>query len=77
MSGQCYGCGAEFSFFKKEHGCKNCGFAFCSNCLPQKAAVPKLDNTKHHVCNRCFDILTGKAQPQDTGRRSPPAAYLK
>lgn len=77
MSGQCYGCGTEFSFFKKEHGCKNCGFSFCSACLPKKTAVPKLDNTKHHVCNRCFDILTGKTQVQDTGRHSPPAAYIK
>lgn len=77
MSGQCYGCGTEFSFFKKEHGCKNCGFAFCSNCLPKKTAVPKLDNTKHHVCNRCFDILTGKMQAESTGSHSPPAAYVK
>ncbi|KAL8615645.1 hypothetical protein ACOMHN_034795 [Nucella lapillus] len=77
MSGQCYGCGTEFGFFKKEHGCKNCGFAFCSNCLTKKTAVPKLDGSKHHVCNKCYNILTGKVTPQETGRRTPPQAYLK
>ncbi|XP_046582007.1 abscission/NoCut checkpoint regulator-like [Haliotis rubra] len=58
-SGQCYGCGTTFGIFRKEHGCKNCGFAFCSRCLPKSIEVPKLNNVKHHVCNRCHEILTG------------------
>ncbi|VDI06487.1 Hypothetical predicted protein, partial [Mytilus galloprovincialis] len=74
----CYGCGTTFSLFKKEHGCKNCGFAFCNSCLNKKIAVPKLKNEKHHVCNKCFNILTGKIKPQDdSGRYSPPEAYKK
>ncbi|XP_076463774.1 abscission/NoCut checkpoint regulator-like [Babylonia areolata] len=77
MPGQCYGCGEEFGFFKKEHGCKNCGFAFCSNCLNKKIAVPKLDGSKHHVCNKCYNVLTGKAPAVETERYSPPKAYLK
>lgn len=74
----CYGCGTSFSLFKKEHGCKNCGFAFCNSCLNKKIAVPKLKNEKHHVCNKCYNILTGKIKPQDdSGRYSPPEAYKK
>ncbi|XP_025103686.1 abscission/NoCut checkpoint regulator-like isoform X2 [Pomacea canaliculata] len=76
MSGQCYGCGTGFSLFKKEHGCKNCGFAFCSNCLTKKIALPK-DNTKHRVCNKCFDILSGKTVAEDPQRFSPPEAFKK
>lgn len=74
----CYGCGTSFSLFKKEHGCKNCGFAFCNSCLTKKLAVPKLNNEKHHVCNKCFNILTGKIKPNnDPARYSPPEAYKK
>ncbi|KAL3873197.1 hypothetical protein ACJMK2_036342 [Sinanodonta woodiana] len=77
MSGQCYGCGLGFGVFKKEHGCKNCGFAFCSKCLTKKASIPKLKNEKHSVCNKCFDVLAGKSQPDNSGRYSPPEAYKK
>ncbi|KAK6182140.1 hypothetical protein SNE40_009891 [Patella caerulea] len=77
-SGQCYGCGVGFSLFKKEHGCKNCGFAFCSKCLTKIIAVPKLNNAKHHVCNKCYDIITGKVDEKDVrSKYSPPEAYKK
>ncbi|CAL1527782.1 unnamed protein product [Lymnaea stagnalis] len=60
MPGQCYACGAEFGVFRKEHGCKNCGFAFCNKCLNEKGIpVPKRNNGKHHVCHNCFKTLTG------------------
>ncbi|KAK7104442.1 abscission/NoCut checkpoint regulator-like isoform X2 [Littorina saxatilis] len=88
MPGQCYACGAEFGLFKKEQGCKNCGFAFCSRCLTKKAAIPKekldsrlqskgSDKETQHVCNKCYDILTGKTKPVESGRRTPPEALLK
>ncbi|RUS88182.1 hypothetical protein EGW08_004079 [Elysia chlorotica] len=79
MPGQCYGCGAAFGMFKKEHGCKNCGFAFCSKCLNEKSIpVPKKNNTKHCVCHKCYKILKGEI-PADAGQRSYdlPEAYLK
>ncbi|XP_059144168.1 abscission/NoCut checkpoint regulator-like [Physella acuta] len=79
MPGQCYGCGTEFTVFKKEHGCKNCGFAFCTKCLHDKTIpVPKRNNAKHHVCINCFKILTGAA-PVSTGPTNMelPEAYLK
>ncbi|KAK3736880.1 hypothetical protein RRG08_000627 [Elysia crispata] len=79
MPGQCYGCGAEFGMFKKEHGCKNCGFAFCSKCLNEKSVpVPKKNNTKHRVCHKCFRILKGEL-PANAGQQSYdlPEAYLK
>lgn len=75
----CYGCGTTFGLFKKEHGCKNCGFAFCTSCLNKKLPIPKLNNEKHHVCNKCYNILTGKVKPaaDDSGKYSPPEAYKK
>ncbi|CAH1792301.1 unnamed protein product, partial [Owenia fusiformis] len=42
-------------------GCKNCGYSFCVKCLTRKTAVPKLQGEVHHVCNKCFDILTGQS----------------
>ncbi|ESP02927.1 hypothetical protein LOTGIDRAFT_156883 [Lottia gigantea] len=73
----CYGCGVGFGVFKKEHGCKNCGFAFCSKCLTKATAIPKLNNSKHHVCNKCYDILTGKVKVEERKQYSPPKAYQK
>lgn len=74
----CYACGTLFSFFKKEHGCKNCGFAFCNSCLNKKHGIPKLNNEKHSVCNKCYNILTGKIkQTDDPAKYSPPEAYKK
>ncbi|XP_064600570.1 abscission/NoCut checkpoint regulator-like [Liolophura sinensis] len=77
MSGQCYQCGSGFGRFKKEYGCKNCGFSFCGKCLTKKAEIPKLKNEKHSVCNKCFDVLTGKVQPTNPRPVSPPEAYRK
>ncbi|ELU10647.1 hypothetical protein CAPTEDRAFT_141529 [Capitella teleta] len=59
MSGKCFACSSAFGFFKKEHGCKNCGFAFCSSCLPHKEPVPKHNNQRLPVCINCHLILTG------------------
>ncbi|OWF47222.1 abscission/NoCut checkpoint regulator-like [Mizuhopecten yessoensis] len=76
----CYGCGSGFGLFSKEHGCKQCGYAFCGKCLTKKTAIPKLKNEKHHVCNKCFNILTGKikdSSQENTARFSPPEAYKK
>ncbi|XP_013402843.1 abscission/NoCut checkpoint regulator [Lingula anatina] len=78
MSGKCYSCATEFGIFKKEHGCKNCGFGFCSKCVSSKIAVPKRNSEVHHVCQKCYDILSGKRQEDtDTSKYSPPAALKK
>lgn len=75
----CYGCGSSFGAFKKERGCKNCGFAFCTKCLPHTIAVPKRNNERHHVCLKCYNILTGKTKPKedDPAKYSPPENYKK
>ncbi|XP_033735274.1 abscission/NoCut checkpoint regulator-like isoform X2 [Pecten maximus] len=76
----CYGCGSGFGLFSKEHGCKQCGYAFCGKCLTKKTAIPKLKNEKHHVCNKCFNILTGKVKDSSqnsAAKFSPPEAYKK
>ncbi|WAR20177.1 ANCHR-like protein [Mya arenaria] len=75
----CYGCGSSFGAFKKEHGCKNCGFAFCTKCLPNKFPIERMNNEKHRVCMKCYNILTGKVKPKedDTAKYSPPENYKK
>ena len=77
MPGQCYSCGATFGVFKKETGCKNCGFAFCKDCLTKKAAIPKLNNEKHKVCNKCYKVLSGQAKPEVQKNMSPPEAFKR
>lgn len=74
MAEKCYRCTSAFGIFNKQIGCKNCGFAFCKKCLTKKASIPKLSNEKGTVCDRCFDILTGKAQPVSI---APPEALAK
>lgn len=77
-AGLCYSCGTEFGLFKKEHGCKNCGFTFCSKCLSKKIEVPRLNNSRVSVCNRCFGVLKGDIKPENTKTPpSPPLAYKK
>ncbi|XP_031568266.1 abscission/NoCut checkpoint regulator-like [Actinia tenebrosa] len=55
---QCFGCGAQFGIFKREHSCKNCGHIFCSSCASQSTAVPKHGTGKHKVCFKCYKLLT-------------------
>ncbi|KAK2144761.1 hypothetical protein LSH36_733g01043 [Paralvinella palmiformis] len=74
----CYSCGSAFGLFKKEFGCKNCGYAFCKDCLTKKAEIPKLKNEKHKVCLKCYNILTGQVQPENKNvKYSPPEALRK
>ncbi|KAL4239061.1 Abscission/NoCut checkpoint regulator [Mactra antiquata] len=75
----CYGCGSQYSAFKKEHGCKQCGFSFCIKCLPNKIAIPKMNNEKHKVCLKCYNIMTGKIKPKEDNpaKYSPPENYKK
>ena len=77
MSGMCNGCATKFSFFKKEKGCKNCGYSFCKDCLGYKIKVPRLNNEKHEVCKKCYDISTGKAAPVTQANSSPPENFKK
>lgn len=65
--------------FKKEHGCKNCGFSFCSKCLSEKPIpVPRKNNAKHRVCHKCLKILKGEvAASADQRSYDLPEAYLK
>ncbi len=79
MSGMCNSCASRFSLFKKEKGCKNCGYSFCKDCLAsKKVPVPRLKNEKHEVCKKCFDILTGKSKPDtQPAKYSPPENFKK
>ncbi|XP_076314273.1 abscission/NoCut checkpoint regulator isoform X2 [Tachypleus tridentatus] len=74
----CHGCGTTFGIFRKEYGCKNCGFAFCGKCCCKKTIVPNVNQQhKQNVCNMCFDILTKGDSEQTNIRYSPPLALKR
>ncbi|XP_052270758.1 abscission/NoCut checkpoint regulator-like isoform X2 [Dreissena polymorpha] len=52
---------------------------FCTSCLPNKLPIPKMNNEKHRVCMKCYNILTGKVKPkkEDPSKYSPPENYKK
>lgn len=77
----CSRCGCDFGLFKKEHSCKNCGYAFCGSCLSKKAKLPnKGDGKPVSVCNKCFQCIeknSGNPVADSTGNISPPAALVR
>ncbi|XP_012943036.1 abscission/NoCut checkpoint regulator isoform X2 [Aplysia californica] len=54
-------------------------FSRKSKCLAEKSiAIPKRNNSKHHVCVKCYNILSGQAEPnQAQVPYELPEAYLK
>ena len=77
----CYRCTEKFSLFKKEIGCGNCGFGFCSKCCQNKINVPKKENRTLNVCLKCFQQLksneTSAAVSNTTKDITPPKNFLK
>ena len=67
----CYNCAKSFSIFTKERSCKNCGFAFCSNCLKNKMIIPK-SGVEGNVCGACEKVISN---PQQI--RPPPDALQR
>ncbi|XP_068961854.1 abscission/NoCut checkpoint regulator [Petaurus breviceps papuanus] len=77
MEGRCYGCAVKFTLFRKECACKNCGRAFCSNCLSFSAAVPRFGNTQQKVCKPCHEALSRGPSEASVSKWSPPENYKK
>ncbi|XP_014680815.1 PREDICTED: abscission/NoCut checkpoint regulator-like isoform X2 [Priapulus caudatus] len=73
----CHSCATKFGLFKKELGCPNCGYAFCAKCRTKKAVVPAQGRDTHHVCNKCYDKLMGKAKEDKPMQFDLPENYLK
>ncbi|KAE8739687.1 hypothetical protein FOCC_FOCC014781 [Frankliniella occidentalis] len=75
----CHGCYTKFGLWTKENGCPACGFGYCSSCLKNKCAVPKLDNKVCKVCKNCYQTLSveHEAGSNMEGQRAPPDVFLK
>ncbi|RNA28551.1 abscission ut checkpoint regulator isoform X2 [Brachionus plicatilis] len=72
----CYRCAEKFRFFKKELGCPNCGFSFCSKCLDFRIKVPNKGDKVLSVCQKCHDSLKGE-QNSKAQDYSPPKNFVK
>ena len=56
----CMDCGAEFTFTRRRHHCRNCGGIFCGNCTTKKMAILSLGHVnKVRVCENCFAEAQG------------------
>ncbi|KAM9294436.1 abscission/NoCut checkpoint regulator [Gastrophryne carolinensis] len=78
MDGRCFSCASKFSIFKKECGCKSCGRAFCSGCLPCSAVLPSHGNSKQKICKKCYEAITsGVNKSNNSSKWSPPENYKK
>uniref|UniRef100_A0A8C4QYN5 FYVE-type domain-containing protein n=1 Tax=Eptatretus burgeri TaxID=7764 RepID=A0A8C4QYN5_EPTBU len=78
MENRCYSCASGFGFLRRELGCKNCGRAFCSTCLPHRITLAGHGDKTHRVCVKCFQNLAGNgSKDYQPGTRSPPANYKK
>lgn len=76
----CYQCAKKFGLFTKENACGNCGFGFCSKCIPFKIAIPKKNSQILSVCLKCNDMITKNKSIVDEKDKSaifsPPKNFL-
>ncbi|RVE50062.1 hypothetical protein evm_005268 [Chilo suppressalis] len=70
----CNSCAKPYTLFRKEKGCPNCGFSYCSKCLHHTIFINKHDANKMKVCTKCSNTLTNinKSKPLQ-----PPDAYYR
>uniref|UniRef100_F1L287 Zinc finger FYVE domain-containing protein 19 n=1 Tax=Ascaris suum TaxID=6253 RepID=F1L287_ASCSU len=66
----CTQCMAPYTAFRKEQGCSNCGFGFCSNCLNHKVIIRRLADKPVSVCPPCYRKLT--QGNNEMARHGPP-----
>lgn len=52
----CKICGKEFSFFRRQHHCRNCGIVVCKLDANKKIKMHELGYTeKQRICTTCFN----------------------
>ncbi|KAJ8714077.1 hypothetical protein PYW08_007697 [Mythimna loreyi] len=69
----CNSCAKPFSLLRKEKGCPNCGFSYCSKCLDNKMFLPKL-NAETKVCAKCKN---SQLKPNEPKTFEAPDAYYR
>jgi hypothetical protein len=54
----CKQCSSTFTFSRRRHHCRNCGYIFCENCSFRTQPVPNRSINEHvRVCDDCYFAL--------------------
>jgi len=72
---RCQKCETAFTFFVRDHHCRNCGGHFCADCCHQEIPIPRLGYVARQVrvCDECFCVVSAEnarlAQINDHSRQ--------
>lgn len=72
MTSKCPACQQSMLNNDSKKHCRSCDKDFCSNCLYQRVAIPKLNYQMHEVCTPCFHAITSQMMLQ-----KPPKGFLQ
>ena len=72
MTSICQSCKQTILNNSLKKQCVSCEGIFCSNCLYQRVAVPKLNYQMHEVCSPCFHSISTQMMLQ-----KPPKNFVK
>ena len=62
----CFICEREFGMMERQHHCRKCGTAVCTDCSGYKVELPELAYYEPvRVCSNCFDLLRLTENEQD------------
>ena len=53
----CMKCNAKFTFTKRRHHCRGCGFLFCATCCHLRIILQYSPKYQSRVCNLCFQVI--------------------
>lgn len=72
MTSTCASCRQIISNNLLKKRCVSCENDFCSNCLYQRVAIPKMNYQMHEVCSKCFHSISSQLMLQ-----KPPKGFLQ
>jgi hypothetical protein len=58
----CMVCKSPFTTVRRRHHCRSCGQICCSDCLPNRVAMPGISDKPVMCCNTCYRGLSARAR---------------